>query len=146
MDSPDDVLALGAFVKLMRASSSVSTRVHRPLLREGLSESQFGAMEALLHLGPLCQRDLAAKILKTGGNITMVVDNLQKQGWVVRHRDQQDRRIVTVHLTDAGRAMIERVYPVVAASIVREMSVLSREERAALAGLCRTLGLPEPVE
>lgn len=140
MDGCEVGLALGAFVKLMRASSSVSARAHRPLAGESLSESQFGVMEALLHRGPLCQRDLAAKILKTGGNVTLVVDNLQRQGLVERRRDQQDRRLVTVHLTDQGREVIERVYPRMVEAIVQEMKVLSSEELATLADLCRRLG------
>ena len=143
MNSSDELLALGTFVKLMRASGSVSARVHRPLAHERLSESQFGVLEALYHLGPLYQKDLAEKILKSSGNITMVVDNLQKQGAVERRRDQQDRRLVSVHLTDAGREMMERLFPLMAGSILREMSALSRDELVTLARLCRKLGLSE---
>ncbi|HSH69252.1 MAG TPA: MarR family transcriptional regulator [Deferrisomatales bacterium] len=143
MKTTDAELASGAFIKLLRASSAVSTRAHRPLAQEGLSESQFGVLEALYQRGPLCRRDLAEKILKTGGNITMVVDNLVKRAWVVRKRDQEDRRVVTIHLTAAGRAVIERVYPLMERSIAREMSVLSAEQLATLSILCRKLGLPE---
>ena len=46
----------------------------------GLSTSQFAVLDALLHLGPLCQKDLGEKILKTSGNMTMVIDNLEKGG------------------------------------------------------------------
>ncbi|GAB6062769.1 MarR family winged helix-turn-helix transcriptional regulator [Deferrisoma palaeochoriense] len=141
MGRPDPSLPLGAFVKLMRAAAAVSARVHEPLAAEGLTPSQFGVLEALYHKGPLCRRDLAAKILKTGGNITQVVDHLERRGWVVRRRDHEDRRIVTVHLTDEGRSVIERVYPKMEASIVQHMSVLAPEELEALSRLAKKLGL-----
>ena len=51
-----------------------------------LTISQFGVLEALYHKGPLCQRDIAAKILKSTGNITMVIDNLEKRELVRRER------------------------------------------------------------
>lgn len=49
-------------------------------------------LEALYHKGPLCKRDIAAKILKSTGNITLLIDNLEKNGLVRRERDNEDRR------------------------------------------------------
>jgi MarR family 2-MHQ and catechol resistance regulon transcriptional repressor len=41
----------------------------------GPSERQFGVLEALDHLGPMHQWDLAERILKTSGNVTVVIKN-----------------------------------------------------------------------
>ena len=136
----EEVRALNAFITLMRASESVAARTGEHLSEHDLTGSQFGVLEALLHLGPLCQRALAGKLLKTGGNITMVVDNLEKRGLVVRKRGREDRRFVTVHLTDSGRALTRRVFPRHLASIVEELSVLGAKEQEELRRLCRKLG------
>lgn len=136
----EEVRALDAFVKLMRAANSVSTRVHRHLLAERLTESQLGVLEAVYHLGPLCQRDLAKKLLKSGGNLTLVVDNLEKRGFVRRERSSEDRRFVTVHLTEAGRSLVQRVFPRHVEGIVTAMSRLSAAEQDRLGALCRKLG------
>jgi MarR family 2-MHQ and catechol resistance regulon transcriptional repressor len=69
-------LALNTYTKLMRAAETVTGRVGRTMTAAGLTISQFGVLEALHHKGPLCQRDIAAKILKSTGNITLVIDNL----------------------------------------------------------------------
>ncbi len=69
--APAEVRALDASIKLMRAATSIGTRLEKRLLSLGLTEPQFGVLEALYHLGPLFQRDLARKLLKTGGNITL---------------------------------------------------------------------------
>jgi MarR family 2-MHQ and catechol resistance regulon transcriptional repressor len=140
----DEVRALNAFVKLVRAAESVGARLSGGLAEAGLTEGQFGALEALYHLGPLHQRELGAKLLRSGGNVTMIVDNLEKRGLVRRERGVEDRRFVTVHLTDAGRRLIARLFPAHAARITAEMSALTPAEQDELGRLCRKLGKREP--
>jgi len=133
--------ALNTYTKLMRGAESVTGRVSRPMTAAALTISQFGVLEALLHKGPLCQRDLAAKILKSTGNITMVIDNLEKRGLVRRERDVQDRRYLTVHLTEAGRGLVTDVFAGVESAISAEMAALSEDEQELLGRLCKKLGL-----
>jgi len=134
-------LALNTYTKLMRAAESVTNRVNRFMLAADLTISQFGVLEALLHKGPLCQRDIAAKILKSTGNITLVIDNLEKRGLVRRERDTEDRRYLTVHLTESGAELIAKVFTDVEAAIVAEMGILSENEQEQLGGLCKKLGM-----
>ena len=135
--------ALDTYIKLMRAADSVTARLNRLLADADLTASQFGALEALHHLGPLKQGEIGAKILKSSGNITMVVDNLERRGLVRRERESGDRRCVTVSLTDAGEALIAGIFPRHAASIMRELSVLTESEQRELGRLCRRLGLQD---
>lgn len=109
----------------------------------GLTISQFGVLEALHHKGPLCQRDIAAKILKSTGNITLVIDNLEKQGMVKRERTSEDRRYLTVRLTAQGEKLIATAFANVEAAIVTEMSALAADELEDLGRLCKKLGLRE---
>jgi MarR family 2-MHQ and catechol resistance regulon transcriptional repressor len=139
--SAQERAALDAYIKLMRAADSVTARLD-PLMRAAdLSFGQFGALEALLHRGPLCQRDLGRKLLRSGGNITVVVGNLARRGLVRRHRGRQDRRFVTVTLTDKGRRLIGGIFPRHVRHVVRELGALSPPEQAELGRLCRQLGL-----
>ena len=78
-----EVTALNTYVKMMRAVESLTARVHRHLSSVGLTVSQFGVLEALYHLGPLSQREIGQKILRSSGNITLVIDNLEKRGLVM---------------------------------------------------------------
>jgi len=141
-----EVRSLNTYVKLMRAAEAVSTRVTRHLADSGLTTSQFAVLEALHHLGPLCQRDIGKKILKSGGNITVVIDNLEKRGLVSRLRGTEDRRFLTVQLTSDGERLIAGVFPPHAEAIIREMEVLSEEEQIELGRLCKKLGLGSKVE
>lgn len=137
----DEVRALNAYIKLMRASESVSARIHGHLADAGLTVSQFGVMEALYHLGTLSQGELAIKILKSSGNMTMIIDNLEKRGLVKRERKAEDRRFYAVQLTVDGRRLIGSLFPRHAAKIVEEMKALTRTEQEELSRLCRKVGL-----
>jgi len=136
-------LALATYTKLMRAADSVTARTSRHMAAADLTISQFGVLEALYHKGPLCQRDIATKILKSTGNITMVIDNLEKRGLVSRHRDTQDRRFLTIQLTPAGSELIAATFAQVASAISHEIGILNDDEQVALGRLCRIIGLRE---
>lgn len=136
----ENIIPLGTFVKLMRASESVAADVHRTLADSQLSVSQFGILEALYHLGPMCQKDLARKILKSPGNITMVIDNLEKQKLVNRRRDEEDRRHLVISLTSKGEDLIATIFPEHVERIRKRMSRLTTKEQQTLSKLLRKLG------
>ena len=111
--------------------------------QHGLTPSQFAVLEALYHLGPLCLSELAQKILRTSGNLTMVVDNLEKSGYVTRVPSAEDRRYIRAEITESGRKLIASIFPHHAAQIAELMSRLSPEEQDRLRELCRKLGTGE---
>ena len=137
-----ETLALNAYIKLQRAADSVSGRTHRHLAQVNLSTSQFGVLECLFHLGPLCQRDIGRKILKSSGNISTVIDNLEKRGYVVRQRSSEDRRYISVDLTTSGRALIAERFPHHVREIVANTKKLTPREQEQLSRLCKKLGIP----
>lgn len=137
----EQILALEGFVKLIRAANSVSDRAGKTWRGAGLTASQFGVLEALYHLGPICQKEIAKKILKTTGNITMVIENLYKGGLVYRERDKADKRFIRIHLTDKGKKMIQQIFPSHVETIVNEFSIFSPEEQKLFGQMCKKLGI-----
>lgn len=137
---------LSTYIKLVRAAESVTARSHRYLLKENLSFGQFAVLEALFNLGPLCQKDLASKILKTARNITMIVDNLEKRNLVRRERNTEDRRYLNVHITDSGKNLFERIFPRHIENLEKEMEILTENEIEELGRLCRIIGLQKRSE
>src|SRR5689334_7755194 len=135
-----EVRALDAFIKLSRASDTVGVHAQSSYADTGLTPSQFGTLETLYHLGPMCQSEIGKKILRSSGNITLVIDNLEKRGLVRREREEGDRRRVSVQLTPDGRKLIARVFPSHVAAITAAFGALSPEEQAELDRLCKKLG------
>ncbi len=132
--------ALDTFIKLLRAGNTVSAEANRGLAEHDLTGSQFAVLEALYHLGSMCLSELSEKILRTAGNLTMVLDNLEKRGLAKRIQRSKDRRFVTAEITSKGRELLKRVFPEHAARIADLMSRLTPEEQNQLGVLCRKLG------
>jgi len=138
---PNVVLALDTFIKFTRASSALENRLLRHNTLGDITLSQFGVLETLYHLGPMCQGEISTKLLKSSGNVTLVLDNLEKRNLVKRTRDTTDRRMVILSLTPEGEALIAHLFPLQAQVIAEEFSALSPEEQRQLGMLCKKLGM-----
>jgi MarR family 2-MHQ and catechol resistance regulon transcriptional repressor len=137
---PEEVLALDTYIKLNRATSAFEARMLRHDTLEELTLSQFGVLEALHHMGSLCQGVLSQKLLTSTGNMTLVLDNLEKRGLVRRVRSVEDRRMIKIELTALGEETIARIFPLHVQAITQEMSVLTPAEQNELGRLLRKLG------
>ena len=135
-----EMRTLDTFIKLTRCTNSVLARLAERNSIADLTYSQFAVLEAIYHLGHMTQGEISAKVLKSGSNMTTVIDNLERDGLVRRERDAKDRRVIHVHLTEAGNRKIEAVLPGHVAALVEEFSVLSADEQQALGKLCKKLG------
>lgn len=128
------------WVTLARAYATFNRQTIQQIRTFGLTQPQFGAIEALGHLGPMLIGDLSRKMLVSGGNMTCVIDNLEKEGLVARAHSEEDRRAVIVSLTARGRGLFERMFPDHAEHVADLASVLSEEEQETLAHLLKKLG------
>lgn len=97
----------------------------------------------------LAQKDLSIGQISDGlgiakPNITPLVDALRDEGYVERIRSEKDRRIVSVHLLDAGRRKLEGIRKDIAAQVAAWKGELSRSEvkelNNALASIIRIVG------
>ena len=135
-----DMQVLDTWIKLTRARETVSHGIQGSVRDSGLTMPQFGVLEILLHLGPQTQKALTHKLLVSGGNVTKVVDNLEKMGLVERRTHPQDRRLTNVHLQPEGKELICSVFPVHLKNLSQAFERLSSTEQIELARLCKKLG------
>lgn len=135
-----EMRTLDTFIKLTRCTNSLLARLAERSTIGDLTWSQFAVLEALYHLGHMTQGEISAKVLKSGSNMTTVIDNLERDRLVRRERDANDRRVIHVHLTEAGSAKVEAVLPGHIAALVDEFKVLSASEQETLGELCKKLG------
>ena len=133
-------LALSLWVKLARAHDTFNRLSSTNIRLSGLTPAQFGAIECLGHLGPMLIGELTKKHLVTGGNMTVVVDNLEKEGLVERVVSKKDGRAFIVKLTAKGKRLFEKIFVQHAAYIEQLASVLTEEEQAELGRLLKKLG------
>ena len=134
-------LALSTWVKLARAFSSFSKKSTEKIKSFGLTQPQFAVIEALGHLGSLKVGEICDKMLVSGGNMTLVLDNIEKLGYLERIPSKEDRRAIHVQLTAKGRELFEEIFKIHAEHITVLMSVLTPDEQKTLGDLLKKLGL-----
>ncbi len=132
--------ALSMLVKLARATSTFSKLAFENIKTFGLTQPQFGALECLGHLGPMTIGELCRKQLVSGGNMTVVVDNLEKEGLVERVPSKDDRRAILVRLTPKGKRLFDDIFRQHAEYLTRLASVLSKKEQHELGRLLKKFG------
>jgi MarR family 2-MHQ and catechol resistance regulon transcriptional repressor len=139
--SKKDIEALNSYIKLIRSAEVISSKINLELSNYRLTESQFGVLDALFHLGPMKHRELGKKILKSGGNITMVINNLEKRELVQRRRSEKDKREFIIHLTPKGKIKIKETLPIIVKKIKKHFEILNKEEQKEMQRLCKIVGL-----
>jgi len=133
-------LALTTWVKLARAFASFNKRSTENIREFGLTQPQFAVIEALGHLGPLKVGEICSKMLESGGNMTLVLDNIEKLGYIERIHSKEDRRAINVQLTKQGQEIFDKIFINHADHISKLMSVLSPDEQKQLGDLLKKLG------
>ncbi|GAB4288009.1 MAG: MarR family transcriptional regulator [Ignavibacteriaceae bacterium] len=139
--SKSETTILDTYIKLYRATEKIKSGIFPVLHDHKISETQFYILDALYNLGPKHQKELAEKVLKSGGNITMVIDNLEKTQLVSRTRGKSDRRVYRVSITPKGKKLYEKIFPDFLNYLVKEFSPLTSKELNELSRISKKLGL-----
>jgi MarR family 2-MHQ and catechol resistance regulon transcriptional repressor len=139
-EQADDLSGVHLWLVLWKAARAVEAQAQRSIARFGMVQSDFGVLEALLHRGPLSAKQLGAKVLLTSGSVTAAIDRLAGRGLVRREDDEHDRRACIVHLTAAGRRLIERAFAQHRTEMDDALKEFALEDRRALLPLLRRLG------
>ena len=143
--SKKEIDALDSYIKLIRSAESLSAKINLELSEFDLTESQFGVLDALFHLGPMKHKEIGKKILRSGGNITMVINNLERRELVQRKRGEKDKRQFIIHLTSKGKNKIQEVLPTIVKKIKKHFEVLNKEEKKELQRLCKIVGMQKRI-
>ena len=125
---------------LRKCYSAVRRHAEADIAALGLSLTDFGIMEALLHKGPMPVNDLGRVVGLTSGSITTAVDRLQARKLLERRGSEEDARARVVHLTPAGRNEIQCAFAAHSRTMDRLGSALSAAERRQMAQLLKKLG------
>jgi DNA-binding MarR family transcriptional regulator len=145
MEGMPSETAITAWARLLRAAETALDGVQQDLKRAGLPPLAW--YDVLLELGResrrgkgLRQRDLQAEMLLTSYNLSRLIDRMEAEGLVRREPCVEDGRGALVVVTDKGRALKRRMWPIYAKAIAARFSERFAEaELAALAELLRKL-------
>lgn len=128
-------MALDLWEKLSKAYDKYKKVQAKQMFGENLTAPQFGVLEILHKIGPVPLKKLSAEMMVTGANITCIMDNLEKEGFVKRIYSKEDRRVILGDLTTSGKTKIGSIIPKYADNIASLTSVLNDHEQKELSRL-----------
>ncbi|OXM84839.1 MarR family winged helix-turn-helix transcriptional regulator [Paenibacillus rigui] len=132
--------SLDLFIALSRASQWVNAHADRDIRTHGLNRTEFGVLELLYHKGAQPIQQIGGKVLMSSGNITYVVDKLEKKQFVQRKASTEDRRLIYAEITKQGEQFIEQVFPQHMDVIEKAVEALTSEEKQLASELLKKLG------
>jgi len=139
--SPHEKLVLDTWIKFSRANNTLGNILRRNLEDQGLTLSQFGVLEILVHIGPLPVKEISQKLLLTNSNLVTVIDNLVKRELVRREPSTHDRRSIIIHITPAGTDIILPIFQNHLNELVQCFSTLDETQLKTLGSISKDLGL-----
>jgi MarR family 2-MHQ and catechol resistance regulon transcriptional repressor len=141
MSQQAQVSAARLWLVFAKAHRALSAHVEESVAKHGLCLSDFMALEALLHKGPLTVGEIGARVLLASGSMTAAVDRLEKLGLVRREFTEKDRRARVIHLTPQGKRLVEKVFQAHERYLEELMAVLDAGERDEFYALLKKVGL-----
>src|ERR1700741_2106055 len=107
----------------------LSLLAEQSIANTGLCLTDFVALEALLHKGPLTITEIQEKVRLASGSMTAAVDRLEKLGLVVRKSSPSDRRTRILELTAKGKKLAASSFERHAKDLEALMSALTEKEK-----------------
>jgi len=126
---------------MARSHHALRLLAEQSITNAGLCLTDFAALEALLHKGPLTISEIQDKVLLASGSMTAAIDRLEKRGLVVRKSTSTDRRARIVQLTGEGRRVAAAYFEKHARDLEDLMSVLTEKEKRQVYTSLKKLGL-----
>jgi len=132
-------LSISVWVRILRVHNVISTEIRRKVGRKGLTLPQLYLITTLGLQGDMPLGKLGQEMLVTKGNITTIVDHLEKSGFVIREQDQEDRRKTWIRFTVKGKHLFGEVLSAYEEEFVPLMNCLSQKELKELSLLLKKM-------
>lgn len=129
--------AVKSMVVMRKAFRTIDAKVSESYKDYELTSTQFGVLDVLYAKGTLKIGELINSMLATSGNMTVVIKNMEKKGWIERIMCPNDKRSFLVSLTEEGKAVIERALPRHIEIVEDTFSVLTEAEQEELIRLLK---------
>ena len=117
------------WVRLNMTFQLIYHEIQKTLKKESLTLPQLDILVCLGRAEGLTLGEIGERLMVTGGNITGVMDRLEKSGFVYRDRDTEDRRIIRAKLTPKGVLLHKDILPIFQKKWKEIVGILDLEEQ-----------------
>lgn len=130
------------WVRLNRFQTRLMRHLSTIIADFNLTLPQFSVLESLYHKGPMSVGEIREAGLITGGNITVIIANLEKKGLLSSEINPEDKRRKNCALTPQGEALIEEAFQAHLDELDRILSTYPIEDKVRMARLFDQLEIP----
>ena len=138
-----NTLNLHLLIALSRTTKKVHNRSASIFSAGGLTSAQFGVLDVLYHKGDQSINRITQLVLSTGGNMTVVINNMEKHGWITRCAHPGDKRATVIAITAEGKRLFEQIFPEHLKDLEICFTALTEEEKNTLITLLKKAGSQE---
>ena len=117
------------WIRLNMTFQLIYHEIQKTLKKENLTLPQLDILVCLGRVKGLTLGEIGERLMVTGGNITGVMDRLEKSGFVYRDRDKEDRRIIRAKLTPKGVLIHKDILPIFQKKWKEIVGILDLEEQ-----------------
>lgn len=135
-----DLEAAHTVSSIYRAANAVRTHATNEVLRPaGITWTGFVVLWVVWIWDGMETRRAAESAAISKATLTGVVKTLEARGWIEKHGREDDRRLVELHLTDSGKALMKELYPKFNAIESRVVSGLSSKRQQEMTTSLRSI-------
>jgi DNA-binding MarR family transcriptional regulator len=127
------------WVRFLRFNLLSHKKLEADLEKQGLTPPQFYVLATIGYAGGLPFGEIGAKMMVTVSNLTGIVDRLEEKKLVSRKRDERDRRVVHVVLTEKGAKLYKSTIPLFEKSVSAIFAAVDKTQQKELSALLRKL-------
>ena len=127
------------WVRFLRFGLQSHKKLEDDLHKVGITPPQFYVLATIGYAGGLPFGEIGAKMMVTVSNLTGIVDRLEEKKLVLRKRDENDRRVVHVVLTDRGAKLYKSTIPLFEKCVSEVFAPLDSAQQKELSALLRKL-------
>lgn len=120
------------FANMQQMHRTGATKFHLLMGQQDISLSQMELLITVKHRQPVSAKDIAAHMHLTPGAVTQLMEGLVEKQYIERRPDERDRRIVNIHLADAGKQKLKALWERRKAMLHKIMETLDDEELAVM--------------
>lgn len=131
---------------LFRATNTIQKIISEDVVQYALNPTEFGALEVLYHKGPQSVQSIRDKVLIASSSMSYVIENLIKKGYIIKTKQNEDKRIHIVHLTETGKLLMDQIYPNHVIKLRKVISILKSNEEHVLQHTLKKLGKQKGTE
>lgn len=129
--------AMKTWLQIVKAFNRFSNFELKYFSENNLTFNQFKVLEVLYHRGDLSIGSITKLTMSTPGNITVVIKNLLRDGWITSIKNPNDKRANILSITKKGKDKMQDIFPKHAQNIHDYMDVLDDEELDTLYSLLK---------